>query len=195
MNEKARPGVMLYFDKILPARERLSSESLGDLLNGILDYVLTGELPQLDDIAGMAFDIMRPGLDADGAKYAAECERNFARAKYAAYCKPYTAERKTPPLTFEEFKKKLLDANSNSETLNINLTQNQNLSLTQKVNLTQEQDLSINRQRGGEQEGELEDCKGEKEGGLLMPRYVPLSESEEQARRSAALKALQNYPT
>lgn len=102
MNEKARPGVMLYFDKILPARERLSSESLGDLLNGI--------------------------------------------------------------------------------------------SLTQKVNLTQEQDLSINRQRGGEQEGELEDCKGEKEGGLLMPRYVPLSESEEQARRSAALKALQNYP-
>ena len=82
MNErKQRPGVMLYFDTLCPALARLKNEQSGELLKGIVEYAMTGAIPELDDMAGMAFDLLRPGIDRDEERY----EDTREQRKYAVY--------------------------------------------------------------------------------------------------------------
>ena len=73
MNErKQRPGVMLYFDTLCPALARLTNEQRGELLQGIVGYAQSGTIPELDGMTGMAFDLLRPGIDRDGERYEAQ---------------------------------------------------------------------------------------------------------------------------
>lgn len=81
--EKERPGVMLYFDSIRPALNRLSNEQCGALLRAILDYAEYGEAADLDAMAGMAFDMLRPKIDRDAERY----EETRASRQYAVYCR------------------------------------------------------------------------------------------------------------
>ena len=87
---KQRPGVILYFDTICPALERLSDAQCGRLLRGIVDYVQTGALPELDDATDIVFYLLRPALDRDGERY----EKERRRGRYMAYCK--ALKRRSP---------------------------------------------------------------------------------------------------
>lgn len=68
MSEKKRPGVMFYFET-RPCLRRLSLEEKGLLLEAALDYAQYGHLPELDGMAGMAWDFIQPRVDRDGERY------------------------------------------------------------------------------------------------------------------------------
>lgn len=78
---RERPGVMLYFDALRPAVKRLSDSQCGVLLRAVLDYAQFGELPELDPMTGMAFDMLAPKLDRDAQRY----EESRENRQYAAY--------------------------------------------------------------------------------------------------------------
>lgn len=93
-----RPGFMVYFD-IRPAVLRLDLAQRGALFTALLDYAETGTLPdKLDDLTGMAFDLIRPKLDKDAERYADK----KLRSRYAAYCKVQD-DRSEGRLSFEEW--------------------------------------------------------------------------------------------
>lgn len=99
MNErKQRPGVVLYFDTLCPALARLNNDQSGALLKGIIEYAMTGAIPELDDMAGMAFDMLRPRIDTDGEHY----EDKREQTKYAVYCRE-AKKRGETPCSFEEW--------------------------------------------------------------------------------------------
>ena len=77
-----RPGFMLYFDTA-PAFERLGDADAGKLIKALLSYSATGELLPLDGMASLAFDLIRPKLDRDAAKY----EEKVMKRRYAGYSK------------------------------------------------------------------------------------------------------------
>lgn len=108
MNErKQRPGVMLYFDTLCPALARLTNEQRGELLQGIVEYAQTGAIPDLDGMTGMAFDLLRPGIDRDAERY----EDIREKRRYATYCRE--AERRgETPTSFEEWQ--LMITNDNT---------------------------------------------------------------------------------
>lgn len=81
MAEKQRPGVMLYFDSIRPALNRLNDLQAGMLFRAILTYAEFGEISELDDKCGMAFEMLKPKIDHDAESYAETQEKR----KYAAY--------------------------------------------------------------------------------------------------------------
>ena len=85
--ETERPGVVLYFD-IRPALNRLTREQCGDLLLAVLNYAEFGEKPELDDLVGMAFDLIAPRIDRDAAKYAEKQQKS----RYAVYCRKAQAD-------------------------------------------------------------------------------------------------------
>lgn len=68
MAEKKRPGVMFYFET-RPCLRRLSLEEKGLLLEAALDYAQYGQIPELDGMAGMAWDFIQPRVDRDGERY------------------------------------------------------------------------------------------------------------------------------
>ena len=108
MNErKQRPGVMLYFDTLCPALARLNNEQRGELLQGIVEYAQTGAIPELDGMTGMAFDMLRPGIDRDGEKY----EYKRMHGQYMAYCRAAN-ERGETRISEEEFIKQLIATDS-----------------------------------------------------------------------------------
>lgn len=93
-----RPGVMLYFD-MRPALSRLKDEQLGWLFMAILDYAEYGEMPDLDPVTGMCFDMLRPKIDRDGERYDATIEQR----KYAVYCRE-ARKNDCEPLSFDDWK-------------------------------------------------------------------------------------------
>lgn len=84
MAAEKRPGVMLYFADLRPALRRLSMEQRGALFGALLDYAELGEQPEkLDDLTGLAFDLMKEKIDRDGKRY----KSNVLQRKYAVYCR------------------------------------------------------------------------------------------------------------
>lgn len=82
MADKAkRPGVMLYFDDIKPAINRMDDEQCGRLLRAIVSYAETGEKPEIDGVEGLVFDMLTPKIDRDGERY----EENREQRQYAVY--------------------------------------------------------------------------------------------------------------
>ena len=75
-----KPGVMFYFE-VRPCLNRLSREEKGDLFEAILDYGQYGLLPELDGMAGVAWDFLQPKLDRDHDRY----DRTTQQKAYAAY--------------------------------------------------------------------------------------------------------------
>lgn len=65
-----RPGVMIYFERVNRAANRLSDEQFGAVMKGLLRYAQTGEELTSDDIAvQLTFDLMRDDIDADARRY------------------------------------------------------------------------------------------------------------------------------
>ena len=101
---KQRPGVVLYFDTLCPALSRLTNEQAGALLRGIVDYAQTGAIPELDPMPGMAFDLLRPGIDRDGERYFEQIDQR----RYAVYCRE-VKKRGADPISFENWQRMISD--------------------------------------------------------------------------------------
>lgn len=100
--EKGRPGVMLYFENICPAVNRMSDEQVGMLLRVLLDYARYGELSgldKLDNVQAVAFDLMRPLIDRDARRY----EETREQRQYAAYARKFR-QTDEQPLSIEEWR-------------------------------------------------------------------------------------------
>ena len=106
MAEKERPGVMIYFD-LRPCLKRLSTEDKGFLLEAILDYAQYGELPELDGMAGVAWDFIRPRIDRDAERYEEVSERRRQAAK-----KRWDRQEEELQTDANECKSMQLDANA-----------------------------------------------------------------------------------
>lgn len=75
MAKGKRPGVVIYFD-LRPGFKRLSFEEKGHLLDALLDYGELGIEPEFDDaLLSLAWDFIRPRLDADEERYRKRCEK------------------------------------------------------------------------------------------------------------------------
>ena len=85
MSEKRRerPGVMLYFDDIRPAINRLDPGQSGALLRSILDYAQYGAVPELDPMTSLVFEMLMPKLDRDAERY----EESREQRQYAVYAR------------------------------------------------------------------------------------------------------------
>lgn len=93
-----KPGVMIYFDTVLPAFERLDDEQLGALFRAVVCYAAHGEIVELDGMAGLTFDMMRPKLDRDDQKYRDKC----IKSEYATYCREMKKQG-SEPLSYERW--------------------------------------------------------------------------------------------
>ena len=93
-----RPGFMLYFD-IRPALQRMNNEERGQWLAAVIDYAEFGVIPsELDNMAGMAFDMFRPRIDQDAKRYSDK----VLQSKYAVYCRE-AQRREETPCSFDEW--------------------------------------------------------------------------------------------
>lgn len=108
---KTRPGVVLYFDSLCPALARLSNEQNGMLLRGIVDYAQTGAIPELDNMTGLVFEMLRPSIDRDGERYA----ESVAQRRFAVYCRE-AKKRGEEPMSFEEWQRVLSSDNGSYPT-------------------------------------------------------------------------------
>ncbi len=107
--ENERPGVMLYFDSLRPAINRMSDAECGVLLRAIIDYAEYGLVSELDALAGMAFDMLRPRIDRDAERY----EETREQRQYATYCRE-AKKRAEQPMTLGEWRLKQLASTSNA---------------------------------------------------------------------------------
>ena len=94
---KQKPGVMLYFDSIRPALNRLDNEQCGALFRAILDYGEFGAVSDLEPMTGMVFDLLRPKIDRDAEKY----EESREQRQHAVYARE-AKRRGEQPLSFPE---------------------------------------------------------------------------------------------
>ena len=81
-DQNNKPGVMIYFD-IRPAIQRLSLEERGIIFTAILDFAELGVVPELDGMAGMCFDLIRPKIERDSERY----KLVKSQRRYATYCR------------------------------------------------------------------------------------------------------------
>lgn len=94
-----RPGVMLYFDNLRPALNRMDDAQCGALFRAIINYAEHGEISDLEQIPGMAFDMLRPLIDRDGARYIESVDQR----RYAVYCREMK-KKDMEPISFNEWK-------------------------------------------------------------------------------------------
>ena len=82
-----RPGVMIYFDIIGPLKQ-FSYEQKGRLFEAILDYASEKKHPSFDGLLSLAWEFIRPKIDADEEAYKEVCaNRSHSRS----------GENKAPP--------------------------------------------------------------------------------------------------
>ena len=103
-----KPGVMFYFE-VRPCLNRLSREEKGDLFEAILDYGQYGLLPELDGMAGVAWDFLQPKLDRDHDRYGVVTKKRA----YAAYSR-HAAVQGKEILPFEQWDKNLQTESANA---------------------------------------------------------------------------------
>ena len=118
MDTQSRPGVMLYFDDVVPAIEAMDDGQLGALFRAIIAYARHGELPELDGMGKFAFAMLRPKIDRDGERYA----RQKLHGLYMVYCRNLKIGEKK--LTEDEWIRSQLsetDGNCQSTTVNYQL--------------------------------------------------------------------------
>lgn len=94
-----KPGVMVYFDTVRPAFERMDNAELGALFRAIVNYAEYGEISDLDGMAGLTFDLLRPKIDRDGQRYRDKCEQS----RYATYCREMK-KLNAQPLPYDKWK-------------------------------------------------------------------------------------------
>jgi hypothetical protein len=207
MNEEARPGerqkmktagrrdrpaVKLYFDRFCPIIKNLTPAQVGKLMAVIVEYVQTEAVPPIDDsMTAFAFEMLRPSLDFDGEAYEESCRQS----KYAAYCKKMH-KKGEDPLPYDEYLEILASRGTTDSNEPIRaVTDGNEQTPKQEQKRAQEQTRERPQERPQEQPGaqeqKQEDSKGERGGGLTMPR--PLTEEEEQQRREEFRRKLEQF--
>lgn len=109
-------------DGYLERLARLSDAEVGRVFRACMRYHKTGEVADLNDREGMAFDFIRADIDAAGEKYKAKCEKNRENVEKRWGCtseydriRPNTTEYQTiRPYTTEA-----------KENININIKENE----------------------------------------------------------------------
>ena len=86
MEDKKKPGVMLYFGDLRPV-EDMPDEIAGQLFKAILSYAETGAEPMVSQALQFAWRFIRKGIDEDTKTYYLKIDQR----KYAAYCKSVKA--------------------------------------------------------------------------------------------------------
>lgn len=79
----SRPFFPLFF-KDRAKLQYLSMEQRGELFTALFDYAADGQVPQLDGVAGFAFEVFREGIDTSLAKYEETCQKRKEAAKKGA---------------------------------------------------------------------------------------------------------------
>ena len=110
-----RSGVMLYFD-VIPSLDRMDIVQKGMLFEAILLYARDGIEPDITDpVIGVAWDFIKPRIDADGENYSNKC----LKSQYALYCRHNNVTRDDYPYSqwYEDHclsGKSVEDSNKNS---------------------------------------------------------------------------------
>ena len=99
MYNSGRPGVMLYFDGVAQVLERLTDEQAGQLFKAIFAYALAGEIKDLDPLAAVVFDLLRPKIDRDAERY----DSKVLKSRYAVWCRE-NVRKGGQPVSFEQWK-------------------------------------------------------------------------------------------
>ena len=92
-----KPGVLFYFD-IRPCIKRLSASEKGQLFEAILDYGEFGVEPELNGALGVAWDFIKPRLDADSEWY----EGKVLQRQYAVFVRE-AKKRGVQPMCFDDW--------------------------------------------------------------------------------------------
>lgn len=95
-----RPGIMVYFDDVLPSLQCLTVEDTGRLFIAMLQYGRDGTAPDFGDSAGLniAWNFIRPKIDRDNASY----NKAVLKSRYGVY-KREAKKRREALLTFDEW--------------------------------------------------------------------------------------------
>ena len=93
----ARPGIMLYFDILVPIRELPDAEK-GQLLVAMLEYGQSGKVPEFNGKLGLtlAWGFIRPKLDKDSEEY----NKTVLKRQYATFCRD-RKKKGEPEVSFE----------------------------------------------------------------------------------------------
>lgn len=158
---RQKPGVMLYFDSIRPALNRLDNEQCGALFRAILDYGEFGVVSELEPMTGMVFDLLRPKIDRDAEKYQ-ESREQRQHAVYAREAK----RRGEQPLSFPEWRlnRELSSDNRPISPDNENIGPYPSTSTTAATSTTPTTTTSKSPSTTRARKGTREGCKGEEEG-------------------------------
>ena len=156
---KQKPGVMLYFDSIRPALNRLDNEQCGALFRAILDYGEFGAVSDLEPMTGMVFDLLRPKIDRDAEKY----EESREQRQHAVYARE-AKRRGEQPLSFPEWRlnRELSSDNRPIPPDNENIGPYPSTSTTASISPTTAATTSPSRTRARKETGE--GGEGEEEG-------------------------------
>ena len=81
---KGKPGIMLYFDRVLPLLSLISREQAGELLYAALNYGKDGTMPSFPDSPLSAvWSVLKVDIDRDSERY----NETVRKRSYAAYCR------------------------------------------------------------------------------------------------------------
>lgn len=111
-----RPGIMVYFDDVLPSLQCLTIEDAGRLFIAMLQYGRDGTPPNFGDSAGLniAWNFIRPKIDRDNANY----DKAVLKSRYGVY-KREAGKRGEAPLGFDEWYQTLQSASSAHQSPNM----------------------------------------------------------------------------
>lgn len=189
--DRLRPGVMLYFDSIRPALNRLDDLKCGQLFRAVVDYAEFGAVPELDPLVGMVFDLLVPKIDRDAEKYAESREQR----QHAVYVRE-AKRRGEQPLTISEWRVHR-ELSSDIEPISPDIEKNgaypsTSISPTPSVSPSITPSVSTSPSAWGEGKETGAGCRGEEEGNNLPPpTYQPPSEGDFEKKRSEALAKLE----
>ena len=188
--KKDRPGVMLYFDSVRPALNRLDDTKCGQLFRAVVDYAEYGVVPELDALVGMVFDLLVPKIDRDAEKY----EESREQRQYAVYCRE-KQKAGEPCLKIAEWRlsrykppdcenigpiSPVIEKNGSYPSASISTTPSVSPSITPSA--------SISSSAKGAGKGEAEGYKGDGEG--KPPPTQREAEADFEQKRQAALDRL-----
>lgn len=96
----AKPGIMVYFDDVLPSLQCLTTEDAGRLFIAMLQYGRNGTIPNFEDSVGLniAWNFIRPKIDRDNASY----DETVLKSQYGVY-KREAKRRGEAPFDFDEW--------------------------------------------------------------------------------------------
>ncbi len=185
--KKERPGVMLYFDSVRPALNRLDDTQCGQLFRAVVDYAEYGVAPELDALVGMVFDLLVPKIDRDAEKY----EESRQQRQYAVYCRE-KQKAGEPCLKFAEWRLATYKP-PDSENIGPISPDNENvgpypstsISPTPSVSPSITPSASISSSATGTRKGEAEGYKGDGEG--KPPSTQREAEADFEQKRQAAV--------